>query len=82
MKYAQRLSQRLSQLALVVGLSLAPTHIGLAQSSNNNTVSYSQFLNALKAGEVSSVELYQEQGLAKFRRKDQPGQSPPRGTAL
>lgn len=76
MKYAQRLSQRLSQLALVVGLSLAPTNIGLAQSSNNNTVSYSQFLNALKAGEVSSVELYQEQRLAKFRRKDQPQQSP------
>lgn len=82
MKHAQRLSQRLSQLALVVGLSLAPTNIGLAQSSNNNTVSYSQFLNALKAGEVSSVELYQEQGLAKFRRKDQPEQSPPQEVQL
>ncbi|HIK48244.1 ATP-dependent zinc metalloprotease FtsH [Thermosynechococcus sp. M55_K2018_012] len=82
MKYAQRLSQRLSQLALVVGLSLAPTNIGLAQSSNNNTVSYSQFLNALKAGEVSSVELYQEQGLAKFRRKDHPEQSPPQEVRL
>lgn len=77
MKHGQRIFQRLSQLALVVGLSLAPTSVGLAQSSNRQTVSYSQFITALKAGEVSSVELYQEQRLAKFRRKGQPENSPP-----
>ena len=81
MTYAQRLFQRLSQLALVVGLSFAPTNISLAQSSKN-TVSYSQFLNALKAGEVSSVELYPEQGVARFRLKDHPAYSFPQQVHL
>ncbi|WP_448532896.1 ATP-dependent zinc metalloprotease FtsH [Parathermosynechococcus lividus] len=76
MKHGQRISQRLSQLVLVLGLSLTPTSVGLAQSSHSQTVSYSQFIADLKAGEVSSVELYQEQRLAKFRRKDQPETSP------
>ncbi|WP_422110779.1 ATP-dependent zinc metalloprotease FtsH [Candidatus Synechococcus calcipolaris] len=77
--------QRLSQLALILGLCFAPLSPGLAQSgsdANETVVSYSEFLQDLQDKKVTKVDLYQEQRLAKFRLEGQSESDPPKEVYL
>lgn len=83
--YKKDWTQRLSQLALVVGVCLAPVAPGLAQTQNNedgNVVSYSEFLQDLQDKKVAKVDLYQEKRLAKFRLNGQSENDPPKEVYL
>jgi cell division protease FtsH len=76
------------QLVLLMGMTLAQGVPVMAQnaltSSGKEPISYSEFLADIEAGpgQVTKVELYPRQRLAKFRVKGQKSTDPPREVAL
>ncbi len=71
----------LSKLILIVGVSLA-SHSPVLAQARSSEVSYSQFLQDVKQGRVTTVELYPEQNLAKFRLEGQKDTDPPQEVQL
>ena len=70
------------QLALVVGVLLSQVSPLLAQTTKESAVSYSDFINDVRAGRVTKVDLYEEQRLAKFRLQGQASTDPPKEVTL
>ncbi|MGB7417059.1 MAG: ATP-dependent zinc metalloprotease FtsH [Thermosynechococcaceae cyanobacterium] len=69
----KKLARRVS--AFVLGLLLAQGLPVLAQATKEPP-SYSDFLRQVKAGQVSEVDIYERERVAKFRLKDQPKKTP------
>lgn len=65
-------------LAIAVGMLCSQAMPALAQAENEST-SYSQFLKQVKEGQITKVDIYenQNQSLAKFRLKGQKSSEPP-----
>ncbi|MGB8701249.1 MAG: ATP-dependent zinc metalloprotease FtsH [Thermosynechococcaceae cyanobacterium] len=75
----RRIGGRLSGLALSL-LMLQPVS-ALAQTQKKETT-YGEFLQKVNAGQVSEVNLYPNQNLAKFTLKDQSSKTPPQEVRL
>uniref|UniRef100_B8HRP3 ATP-dependent zinc metalloprotease FtsH n=1 Tax=Cyanothece sp. (strain PCC 7425 / ATCC 29141) TaxID=395961 RepID=B8HRP3_CYAP4 len=70
------------QLALVLGVLLSQASPLLGQTTKESAVSYSDFINDVKAGRVTKVDLYEEQRLAKFKLQGQASNDPPKEVTL
>lgn len=83
MKFVSRTwsASSLGHLILIVGIWFTGHSPVLAQARSNE-VSYSQFLQDIKQGKVTKVNLYGEQNLAKFWLKGQKDSDPPQEVVL
>ncbi|MGF1604066.1 MAG: ATP-dependent zinc metalloprotease FtsH [Thermosynechococcaceae cyanobacterium] len=75
----KKLARRVS--GFVLGLLLAQGLPVLAQATKEPP-SYSDFLRQVKAGQVSEVDIYERERVAKFRLKDQPKKTPDQQVSL
>lgn len=82
MKLASRTwSGSLGQLFLIVGIWFTG-HLPVLAQARSNEVSYSQFIQDIKQGKVTKVDIYPEQNLAKFHLKGQKKSDPPQEVVL
>ena len=76
----QNLGQRrwVGQLSVLVASVLLSQALPVwAQSKEEDPISYTDFVEHIEADEVKSVEIYEKQGLAKFKLKEQAEQDEP-----
>jgi cell division protease FtsH len=78
-KQKQRLGGRLSVLAMSVLLLQA---VPLSAQAKKNQTSYTEFLKQVSADQVSKVDLYPSQNLAKYVLKNQPNKTAPQEVSL
>jgi cell division protease FtsH len=78
-KQKQRLGGRLSVLAMSVLLLQA---VPLSAQAKKDQTSYSEFLKKVSADQVSKVDLYPSQNLAKYVLKNQPSKTAPQEVSL
>jgi cell division protease FtsH len=78
-KQKQRLGGRLSVLAMSVLLLQA---VPLSAQAKKDQTSYSEFLKQVSADQVSKVDLYPSQNLAKYVLKSQPSKTAPQEVSL